>query len=102
MISAGDKIITYLEENPIELLYDPKDDDCEDSFELERFVLAKLYNQNEIRISYFEFDRRGLNHFKEKMDIFPVNFLEANRLREVSFFNRSYEISYDKQNRLEL
>ena len=34
-------IITYLGENPLDLIYDPEDDECADLFGLERFMLVE-------------------------------------------------------------
>ena len=33
-----DLIVDYLKNNPVEMLYDPRDDDCEDAFGLERLI----------------------------------------------------------------
>ena len=99
--SASDEIITFLKDNPFELLYDPEDDECADSFELERFIVVK-YKQDEadtdFSISYSEFDRRVIDHclqnnlIKDMKDVF---FLTKDDIKEAPFYVRAYTIGYN-------
>ena len=58
-------ILTYLAENPNELIYDPVDDEISESFKLERFLAVRVRNRekvgahpNEVSkvLYYLEFD----------------------------------------------
>ena len=54
-------IITYLIDNPLELVYDPEDDECSDSFELERYLTVSVQKTVDgsstiLGLHYYEFD----------------------------------------------
>ena len=51
-------VVSHLKENPIEAIYDPKDDDYERPFELERFIVLNRREGGGIsNLSYLEFDK---------------------------------------------
>jgi len=69
-----DRIITYLIENPFEMIYDPADDLLSESFELDKYIAFKFNDQNYMTnkagtLHYMEFDRGHATHQLKECNI---------------------------------
>ena len=87
------------------MIYDSVDDDCEDDFELERFLVVQLARRADGRIGcslqYTEFDRRIYSHLLQKKEIekeMDVLLKIADyQFTDAPYFLRSYVVDYDQQ-----
>ena len=64
------KILTYLDESPFEMIYDPADDGLPESYQLERFLAVEFDRNVGVNSScylyYCEFDHRYIAHEETK------------------------------------
>ena len=72
-INGIDSIITYLIENPFEMIYDPADDELSESFDLDKYIAFK-FNDQRINgavgtLYYMEFDREHATHQLKECNI---------------------------------
>ena len=55
-------ILSYIKDNPIEMVYDPSDDETLDEFKVIRFLIVQLitdeYDRSTLSHKYVEFDQR--------------------------------------------
>ena len=83
------------------MLYDPVDDDCADTFELESFVVVLTEENSSRSLQYIEFDRRLLQYTlqkNEKLRLYEV-LLEITNLNteHLPYYQRSYSICISEQ-----
>ena len=100
-----DEVVQHLIDNPVEMLYDPEDDECEDAFELERLITACVppdfnYHNYGCKLQYIEFDRRLIQYALRNGDIQSENDFLFDITQDFGvkkpYFQRSYTICYNE------
>ena len=96
-------IITYLTNNPFDMVYDPEDDERID-FELEQYLFFGVPLVENFTLKYIEFDKQIISCLLERNSSKLQDFLQelANPLvildlDTLHFFFRSYDINYKQE-----
>ena len=78
------------------MFFDPEDDECQDSFELERYITVSVakVNENEVSLRYIEFDRRLIAHQEFERQIQNRNAILCSIIRNVPFKDAPFFARY--------